>query len=107
MRNGRSWARKEQNRDPDNPDDMNCGDAWDFVAYDPEHRLVLAVIAGSRTAGNAEAIVGEVTQRLGGKAPELITTDEFPAYKTAIAATFSEPVLAPKKPGPGRPRARS
>ncbi len=53
---------------------------------------------------NAEAIVGEAKRRLGGKVPALITSDEFPAYKTAIEATFSEPVPAPERKGPGRPR---
>ena len=83
---------------------MNRGDACDFVAYDPEHRLVLAVVPGARTAENAEAIVAEARQRLGGKAPDLITTDELPAYKAAIEVTFSEPVPIPERRGPGRPR---
>ena len=84
-------GKKQQNCDPD---DVNCGDAWDFVAYDPEHRRVLAVIPGARTVENAEAIVAEAKQRLGGKAPDLITTDELPAYMTAIETTFSEPIPA-------------
>jgi IS1 family transposase len=94
-------GKKQHNCDPN---DADCGDAWDFVAYDPEHRLVLAVIPGSRTVENAEAIVAEAKQRLGGKAPELITTDELPAYKNAIEAAFSE--VVPGSPGrkPGRPR---
>jgi IS1 family transposase len=103
------WAfvgKKQQNCDPDDPDDVNCGDAWDFVAYDPEHRLVLAVIPGARTVETAEAIVAEVKERLGGKPPDLITTDELPAYKTAIETTFSEPVPTPRGRGPGRPRVR-
>lgn len=87
-------GKKQQNCDPDDPDDVNCGDAWDFVAYDPEHRRILAVIPGARTVENAEAIVAEAKQRLGGKAPDLITTDELPAYMTAIETTFSEPIPA-------------
>ena len=27
-------AKKQSNCDPDDPDDVNRGDAWDFVAYD-------------------------------------------------------------------------
>lgn len=94
-------GKKQQNC---KPDDTHCGDYWDFVAYDPEHRLVLAVIPGARTAENAEAIVGEVKKRLGGKAPYLMTSDELPAYQTAIEAVFSEEVPAPEKSKPGRPR---
>ncbi len=52
---------------------------------------------------NAEAIVAEVKQRLGGEPPELITRDEAPAYATAIEHTFGVPVeQAPNRPG--RPR---
>ena len=43
------WAfvgKKQKNCDPNNPDDAQCGDYWDFVAFDPEHRLVLAVVPG-------------------------------------------------------------
>ncbi len=75
-----TWSfvgKKQHNCDPDDDD---RGDAWDFVAYDPEHRLVLAVIPGSRSVENAEAIVAEAKRRLGGGTPELITTDELPAY---------------------------
>jgi hypothetical protein len=70
----------------------------------PEHRLVLAVIPGARTVENAEAIVAEAKRRLGGRAPDLITTDELPAYKAAIEIAFSEPVPTPTRRGPGRPR---
>lgn len=96
-------AKKQKNCDPANPADAHKGDYWDHVAYDPEHRLVLAVIPGSRSIENAEAIVTEVKQRLGGAAPELITSDEAPAYASAIENAFGVPVVpAPNRPG--RPR---
>jgi IS1 family transposase len=103
------WAfvgKKQKNCDPNNPDDDQCGDYWDFVAYDPEHRLVLAVVPGARTAENAQAIVEEVQQRVGvGEAPPaLMTSDELSAYTTAIEATFGVPMPAPERRGPGRPR---
>jgi hypothetical protein len=101
------WAfvgKKQQNCDPEEPRDAQCGDYWDFVACDPEHRLVVAVIPGAQSIENAEAIVAEVHQRLGGRAPALVTSDELPAYATAIATTFSTPVAAPAQRGPGRPR---
>ncbi len=50
--------KKQRNCDPDDPADDHCGDYWDYVAYDPEHKLVLAVIPGSRTEENGCAIVG-------------------------------------------------
>ena len=33
-----------------------------------------------------------------------MTSDELPAYATAIETTFSEPVSPPARRGPGRPR---
>jgi len=45
-----------------------------------------------------------VKRRLGGEAPGLITTDELPAYQSAIEAAFSEPVSDPPERKPGRPR---
>ncbi|MGZ3397403.1 MAG: hypothetical protein ACXVB2_25125, partial [Isosphaeraceae bacterium] len=55
-------------------------DWWDHVAYDPEPRLVLAVVPGGRTIENAEEVVAEVKDRLGAPPPALITSDESPAY---------------------------
>ncbi|HEU5117438.1 MAG TPA: hypothetical protein VFT74_12410 [Isosphaeraceae bacterium] len=97
-------AKKQKNCDPNDPADENRGDYWDHVAFDPEHRLVLAVIPGARTIENAEAIVEEVKQRLGGEPPKLMTSDEYPAYETAIEAAFGEPVSASPSRRPGRPR---
>jgi IS1 family transposase len=96
--------KKEKDCDPANPDDAHHGDYWDHVAYDPEHKLVLEVIPGARTVENAEAIVEAVKQRLGGEHPDLMTSDEYPAYATAIEGTFSEPVPPPPERKPGRPR---
>jgi hypothetical protein len=72
------------------------------VAYDPEHRLVLAVVPGARTIENAEAIVAEAKQRLA-EPPRLITSDEYASYESAIEAVFAEPVEEPPVRKPGRP----
>ena len=53
MRSGPSWARSRRTATPTNPDDDHCGDYWDHVAFDPEHKLVLAVVPGARTEENA------------------------------------------------------
>jgi hypothetical protein len=101
------WAfvgKKQKNCDPNDPGGARCGDYWDFVAFDPEHRLVLAVVPGARTAANAEAVVDEAKRRPGGTTPALLTGGELPAYATAIETTFSEPVPPPARRGPGRPR---
>jgi IS1 family transposase len=96
-------GKKQKNCDPLDPADENKGDYWDHVAYDPEHRLVLAVVPGSRSIENAEAIVQEVKDRLPGGPPELMTSDEYPAYRSAIEVVFSEPVEPSPTRRPGRP----
>src|SRR3954449_8418099 len=100
------WAfvgKKQANCDPDDPADDHCGDYWDYVAYDPEHRLVLIVVPGARSIENAEITVEETKARLGDE-PLLMTSDEFAAYATALETTFGAPAPPPEKRGPGRPR---
>jgi hypothetical protein len=44
-------SKKQKNCDPADPADDHKGDWWKHVAYDPEHRLVLAAVKG-RTDGD-------------------------------------------------------
>jgi len=97
-------AKKEKNCDDDDPEDHFRGDCWDHVAFDPEHRLVVSVVPGERTAESVEELVGDVKERLGGRAPDLITTDEYSAYEGAILEAFGEEVVPPRTGRPGRPR---
>jgi hypothetical protein len=83
-------GKKQKNCDPTNPDDDHCGDYRDHVAFDPEHKLVLAVVPGARTEENARAIVIEVKQRVNCEPPPLMTSDEHPAYATAIEEGSTE-----------------
>ena len=96
--------KKQRNCDPADPADDHRGDYWDHVAFDPEHKLVLAVVPGARTEENARTIVGEVARRVGCDPPPLMTSDEYPAYATAISEVFSEPVPAPPQRRASRPR---
>ena len=102
---GEKWsfaARKQANCDPGDPADDHRGDWWDHVAYYAEHRLVLAVVPGARSIENAEEIVAAVHDRTGGRPDSLLTSDEYPAYETAIDHVYGIP--EPKPPGtPGRP----
>jgi IS1 family transposase len=61
------------------------------VAFDPEHRLVVSVVVGKRTEANARQVVHEFRERTDGRLINLITSDEYPAYATAIAAVYGEP----------------
>jgi IS1 family transposase len=94
-------AKKQKNCDPTDPADDHKGDWWDHVAYDPEHKLVLAVVPGARSIENAEEVVATAKDRTTDAAARLMTSDEYPAYASAIEAAFGEPVTEPPA-GPGR-----
>ncbi len=75
---------------------------------DPEHKLVVAVVPGSRTIENTEALVEEFRRRTGGRLMNLMTSDDYPAYETAILHAYGETVTPPgpaSRAGP-RPRTR-
>jgi IS1 family transposase len=97
-------AKKEKNCDDDEPADRLRGDCWDHVAFDPEHRRVVSVVPGERTAESVEDLVGDVQARRQGRAPSLITTEEYPVYAGAILEAFGEDVGPPRTGRPGRPR---
>jgi IS1 family transposase len=71
--------------------DDRCGDCWDHIALDAESRLVLGVVVGKRTEANACQVVHELRERTDGRPLNLITTDEYPAYASALAAVYAEP----------------
>ena len=102
------WAfvgKKQKHCDDDEPADDRLGDCWDHVAFDPVHRLVLAAVPGKRTAEHGETLVEEVERRTEGRMLNLITTDEYPAYKQAILNVYGEQVVPPHTGRPGRPKA--
>ena len=82
---------------------MLAGDQWDFVALDPDSRLVLSVFVGKRLQDNAVLLLEDVKKRLGGRIPELITSDEWPGYPEAIKQVFGVQVVPPRTGKPGRP----
>ena len=90
--------------DPLDPDDAQQGDNWDHVALDPEHRLVVSVVPGKRTAANTERLVEDFKERTGRRPMNLITSDEYAPYKTAILKAYGEEVTPPQTGKPGRPR---
>ena len=95
-------AKKQKHCDPADPADDHKGDWWDHVAYDAEHRLVLAVIPGARSIENAEEVVQQAHDRTGCRDDVLLTSDEYPAYETAVDRVYGVPE-GPKPPGtPGR-----
>src|SRR5436309_1141304 len=81
-------AKKEKNTDPDDSRDDDKGDDWDHTAVDPEHRLLLAVVPGERSAENCKKVVQEVHDRTGGNGAMLLTSDAYAPYATAIEEVY-------------------
>ncbi len=77
------------------------------MAYDPEHRLVVAVVPGARDVEGTEALVAESRRRTGGRAMRLMTSDAYPAYEAAILDAYGETVVPPRTGRPGRPKGAS
>ena len=84
--------KKQEHCDPADPADAQRGDWWDHVAYDAEHRLVLCVVPGARTAENAEAVVADVHERTEGRPLNLLTSDDYPTYQQAIRHVYGTEV---------------
>ncbi len=100
-------AKKEANCDRTDPADDHKGDYWDHVALDAEHRLVISVVPGARTIENTEALVADARRRTGGRPLNLMTSDDYPAYETAILHAYGETITPTTTGGPGRPGAPS
>jgi hypothetical protein len=96
-------GKKERHCDPADEADWFRGDQWDHVALDPDHRLVLGVVVGKRVGDNAVSLLEGVRDRLGGRAPELVTSDAYPAYPEALRAVFGREEVPPRTGLPGRP----
>lgn len=75
------------------------------MALDPEHRLVVSVVPGKRTAKNVEKLVQDCKHRTAGRSMNLITSDEYPAYPPAILNAYGTEVVPPRTGKPGRPKA--
>jgi hypothetical protein len=62
-------------------------------------------VPGARTTENTEALVEDFRRRTGGRLMDLMTSDDYPAYETAILHAYGETVTPPRTGGPGRPKA--
>ena len=98
-------AKKQKNCDPADPADDHKGDWWDHVAYDPEHRLVLAVVPGARSIENAEEVVAEVKDRTDGVAPRADDQRRIPGLRVGDRGGLRR--AGPRNPRPDRVGGRS
>ena len=99
-------AKKEKHCDRDDPDDDNCGDCWDYVALDPEHRLVVSALVGRHSAEHVDVLVEDFHRRTQGRLMNLMTSDENPAYAEAILTCYGEEYQPRRKGQRGRRPAR-
>jgi IS1 family transposase len=81
---------KEKHYDPDELGDKLQGDCWDYIALDPEHRLIVSVIVGKRSTDHVHLLVEDFHRRTEGRLMNLMTSDENPAYAEAILETYGE-----------------
>jgi hypothetical protein len=96
-------GKKEKHWDRDDPDDDGCGDHWDHVALDPEHRLVVSVVPGRQTGEHTQVLVEDFYRRTEGRLMNLMTSDENPAYAVSILDVYGDEVAPARTGRPGRP----
>jgi IS1 family transposase len=75
-----------------------CGDNWDHVAFDPEHRLVLKVVNGKRSHLHVRAVLQAVDRIMEGRLPRLVTSDEFSAYYEELLLLYGV-LIQPERRG--------
>jgi hypothetical protein len=95
-------GKKEKHCDRDDPADDCQGDHWDHVAFDPEHRLVVSVVTGRRIEDHTRLLVEDFQRRTEGRIPDLLTSDEYPAYAAAILEVYGEEIQPPRRGTRGR-----
>ena len=80
-----SFIRKKQQHLQDT-DPAEFGDAYLWLALDAQTKLIVSYLVGKRTGENARALLADLRGRVINR-PQ-ITTDAFPGYEEAVAATF-------------------
>lgn len=63
------------------------------MAFDPEHRLVLGVVFGKRSATRIKSLLETVKEQLEGRVPSLVTSDQFSSYQTVLKLVW--PAIPP------------
>jgi hypothetical protein len=85
------WEKKDKHCDPAAPADQQLGSWWDHVLLDAESKLIVTLKVGRRTLKTTLEAFADYYARTDGYLPELITTDEYAAYDTALVQTYGVP----------------
>jgi hypothetical protein len=88
MKPGPTWGKKDKNCDPAQPADNQRGSWWDHVILDTQSRLIVSLVVGRRTLETLVSAWADFYERTDGGLPELVTTDEYSAYPTALLWTY-------------------
>lgn len=97
-------GKKEKHCDLDKAEDFEQGDNWDHVAFDPEHRLVVGVVPGKRSPDAVQLLVADFHRRTEGRIMNLMTSDEYPAYREALLHVYGQTVTPEATGRKGRRR---
>lgn len=68
------------------------GDIWTFTCIDPDTKLMVSWLVGSRTVDTASAFMIDVADRMAGKVQ--LSTDGHNMYETAVRAGFDHRTVA-------------
>jgi IS1 family transposase len=78
------------------------GDKWIWVAFDPVHKLVVAILLGDRTEEEAVNLLTRLRVRLVDACIPLLTSDSLPQYTKAILRVFGTWIQPQRKGDRGR-----
>jgi IS1 family transposase len=65
------------------------GDAWVWIAFAPEYRLVLSFVVGKRNQDSANLLLNRVKYVTDGHIP-FFTSDQLPEYRNALLNSYGE-----------------
>lgn len=78
------------------------GDGWVWVAFGPEHRLIISFAVGPRNEATARELVGDMVTRLDGPLP-LFVSDGYKVYAQMLLEFYGVEFTPPLTGKPGRP----
>lgn len=82
--------KKEKNKKADESEDETFGDCYTWVAIDRHSKLILAFVAGRRTADNAMALMRKVRRATSPDVRFQLSTDGLQAYIAAVDEMLSD-----------------
>jgi IS1 family transposase len=80
------YVGKKQSHLNDTDDLEELGDQWVFVALDADSKLIPSYLVGKRTAGNTQAFIADLSNRLDNRVQ--LTSDSLNLYATAVEEVF-------------------